>query len=327
MTVTLALAGDTMLGRGVADLLATSSDPDMYISDGVRGYLSEADAILLNLECCISDRGSPWCAPGKIFHFRAPPQGVDFLAELGVTCVTMANNHALDYGYDALLDTCAHLEHMEIGTAGAGATLDQAREPAILAVRGMRIAVISVTDHPEDYAATSDQPGVAYADLQSGVPDWLTDTVARMRKETDAVLVSPHWGPNMTAAPQPYIRAAATILADAGATLIAGHSAHIAHGVAPPVLYDMGDFLDDYMVDPDLRNDLSLLFLVTIDELGPVRLRAVPLKLDYCRTVLAEGWERAWLSQRFIDACEAFGTAATTEDGLLIVDLRSRRGG
>ncbi|MGN9837046.1 CapA family protein [Nonomuraea sp. H19] len=322
MTVTLALAGDTMLGRGVADLLAKSADPEAYLSDGVRAYLAEADATLLNLECCVSDRGSPWTAPGKIFHFRAPPQAAELLAELGVRCVMLANNHALDYGHDALLDTLARLEHVEIRAAGAGATVDQAREPVVLAVRGLRIAVISVTDHPEDYAATPDRPGVAYADLPSGVPPWLTDTVARMRMETDAVLVSPHWGPNMTAGPQPYIRAAATILADAGATLIAGHSAHVAHGVTPPVLYDMGDFLDDYAVDPDLRNDLSLLFLVTIDELGPVRLRAVPLKLDYCRTVLADGEERSWLGRRFISACQALGTAAAWEDDLLVADLR-----
>lgn len=322
MVVTLALAGDTMLGRGVGDLLADNNAPDAFVSDGVREYLSEADAILLNLECCVSSRGDSMFAPGKVFHFRAPPQAVDLLAELGVSCVTLANNHALDYGYDALLDTRAHLERVEIRAAGAGATLDQAREPVILAVRGLRIAVVSVTDHPDDYAAAPDRPGVAYADLPSGVPGWLTDTVARMRTETDAVLVMPHWGPNMTTGPLPYILGAARILTDAGATLIAGHSAHVPHGVAPPVLYDMGDFIDDYAVDPDLRNDLSLLFLVTVDELGPVRLRAVPLKLDYCRTVLAEGAERSWLARRFISACEALGTAAVWEDDLLVVDLR-----
>ncbi|NUS05814.1 MAG: CapA family protein [Nonomuraea sp.] len=327
MTVTLALAGDTMLGRGVADLLARSAAPEAYVSDGVRAHLSEADAILLNLECCVSERGDPWPAPGKLFHFRAPPRAVELLADLGVSCVTLANNHALDYGYDALLDTLDHLGDAGIGVAGAGADVERARAPAVLAVRGLRVAVVSVTDHPEDYAATPDRPGVAYADLRSGVPDWLTDTVARMRTEADAVLVSPHWGPNMTAEPPAYVRAAATILADAGATLIAGHSAHLAHGVAPPVLYDMGDFLDDYAVDPDLRNDLSLLFLVTLDELGPVRLRAVPLELGYCRTALAEGAGRSWIGRRFITACEALGTTATWEDDLLTVDLRNAGGG
>ncbi|MFC5834564.1 CapA family protein [Nonomuraea insulae] len=322
MTVTLALAGDTMLGRGVAYLLAKSADPGAYVSDGVRAYLAEADLTLLNLECCLSDRGDPWPEPGKIFHFRAPPRAADLLARLGVHCVMLANNHALDYGHEALLDTCDHLAAAGIRTAGAGPDLARAREPVVLDVRGLRLSVISVTDHPADYAATPHRPGVAHADLPSGVPSWLTDTVARARAETDAVLVSPHWGPNMTTAPQPYIRAAATVLAGAGATLIAGHSAHVPHGVAPPVLYDLGDFLDDYAVDPGLRNDLSLLFLVTIDELGPVRLRAVPLKLDYCRTVLAHGEERAWLGRRFIAACADLGTTAAWEDGLLAADLR-----
>ncbi|TMS00614.1 CapA family protein [Nonomuraea basaltis] len=322
MTVTLALAGDTMLGRGVADLLAMSTDPAEYLSDGVRAHLSEADAVLLNLECCISDRGTPWAAPGKPFHFRAPPQAADLLAEIGVSCVTLANNHALDYGHDALLDTRAHLERVEIRAVGAGADQAQARQPVVLAVRGLRIAVIGATDHPADYAALPDRPGVAYADLPSGVPSWLTGTVARMRAETDAVLVIPHWGPNMTAAPQPYIRAAAETLVESGATMVAGHSAHVVHGVAPPVLYDLGDFLDDYIVDPDLRNDLSLLFLVTVDDIGPIRLRAIPIKLEYCRTVLATGEERSWLAQRFTKACADLGTTATWEDDLLITDMR-----
>ncbi|MFI7702305.1 CapA family protein [Nonomuraea sp. NPDC049480] len=322
MTATLALAGDTMLGRGVADLLAISSDPAAYVSDGVRAHLAEADAVLLNLECCVSDRGTPWAAPGKPFHFRAPPQAADLLAELGVRCVTLANNHALDYGYDALLDTRAHLERVEIQAVGAGADEAEARRPAVLAVRGLRLAVVGLTDHPVDFAARPDRPGVAYADLLSGVPSWVTDAVAHVGAEADAVLVTPHWGPNMTAEPLPYVRSAGAALVESGATLVAGHSAHVAHGVAPPVLYDLGDFLDDYVVDPELRNDLSFLFLVTVDELGPVRLRAVPIKLDYCRTLLAEGEERSWLGRRFTKACADLGATAAWEENLLVVDMR-----
>ena len=80
----------------------------------------------------------------------------------------------------------------------------------------------------------------------------------------------------MTSAPVRHVRRAADALVDAGATLVAGHSAHVPHGVAGSVLYDLGDFLDDYRVDPRLRNDLGLLFLVTLDARGPVRLEALP---------------------------------------------------
>ena len=73
----------------------------------------------------------------------------------------------------------------------------------------------------------------------------------------------------------------------AGATLVAGHSAHVFHGVADRVLYDLGDFVNDYAIDPVLRNDLGLLFLVTFDGPRPVHLEAVPLVLDDCHTRLA----------------------------------------
>jgi Bacterial capsule synthesis protein PGA_cap len=72
MTVTLALAGDTMLGRGVARALATTP-PEALVAPEVRAALDEADLVVLNLECCISERGRPWEAPGKPFFFRARP--------------------------------------------------------------------------------------------------------------------------------------------------------------------------------------------------------------------------------------------------------------
>jgi hypothetical protein len=109
---------------------------------------------------------------------------------------------------------------------------------------------------------------------------------------------------------------------DCGATLVAGHSAHVFHGVAGRVLYDLGDFLDDYAVDPVLRNDLGLLFLVTMDERGPARLEAVPLALDYCRTRLADGADAAWVRRRFRAACAALGTDVTEHAGRLVVSFR-----
>src|SRR5207247_7845928 len=137
-----------------------------------------------------------------------------------------------------------------------------------------------------------------------------------------AVLVTPHWGPNMTPQPLPHVRRAAGELVAAGATLVAGHSAHVFHGVEGSVLFDLGDFLDDYAVDPVLRNDLGLLFLVTLDRDGPVRLEAVPLRLDFCFTRPAEGEDAAWIRRRFREACLAMGTDVLEENGRLVVRFR-----
>jgi poly-gamma-glutamate capsule biosynthesis protein CapA/YwtB (metallophosphatase superfamily) len=295
----LALAGDTMLGRGVAEELRRRP-PESLVHPDVVGLVRSADLVVLNLECCISERGRP---EHKVFTFRAPPAAGEVLAHLGVDCVTLANNHALDYGPDALLDTFEHLRRAGIRWVGAGANGAEARATAVLEAAGLRLAVRGVTDHPRSWAATATEPGVAYADLRRGVPDWLTEEA-----DADAVLVTPHWGPNMTAEPVGHVRAAAAELRDGGVTLVAGHSAHVFHGVEGNVLYDLGDFLDDYRVEKDLRNDLGLLFLVELEANGPTRLETVPLKLEYAHTRLAEGADAAWVRRRFRAACAALGT-------------------
>ena len=316
----LALAGDTMLGRGVGDALA-SRGPQALFSADVVAAAREADAFVLNLECCISERGAPWPDPRKPFFFRAPPVAVDVLRALGVTCVTLANNHALDFGADALLDTFAHLDTAGIGWAGAGPDLARARAPMVLEIAGIRLAVVAFADHPVSFAAADDAPGIAFADVRGGrLPPWVRDAIAAAR--ADAVLVTPHWGPNMVAEPLRAVRSAAAELVEAGATLVAGHSAHVFHGVAGRVLYDLGDFIDDYRVDPVLRNDLGLLFFVEFDGAAPVRVEALPLKLDYCRTRVADGEDAAWIEARFRSACGAFGTEVRAESGRLACVLR-----
>ncbi|MGZ6963800.1 MAG: CapA family protein [Acidimicrobiia bacterium] len=325
--VTLGLAGDTMLGRRVAERLATVP-PDSVIAPEVVAVAHKADLFVINLECCISARGERWPARHKPFFFRAPLAAVEVLTLLGVDCVTLANNHALDYGAVALLDTFTHLERAGIAWVGAGSDVARARAPVTLDARGYRLTVLAATDHPADFAAGPNRPGVAYADLRRGVPAWLLEAVGNAASSTataetpGGVLVTPHWGPNMIPAPLPYVRGAAMALRDAGATLIAGHSAHVFQGVDGPVLYDVGDFLDDYAPDPLLRNDLGLLVLVELDDHGPVRLEAVPLKLDFCHTRLASRDDAAWIARRFQHACAAFGTQVRVEGDRLVLTWR-----
>jgi poly-gamma-glutamate capsule biosynthesis protein CapA/YwtB (metallophosphatase superfamily) len=319
MAITLALAGDTMLGRGVAERLSTEPPESLFAPEVVEAA-RQADLFVLNLECCISDRGSPWPDPGKPFFFRAPPRAVETLVHLGVDCVTLANNHALDYGKEALLDTTHYLDGAGIAFVGAGPDVDRAREPAILTANGFRVGVIGVADHPEDFAATPERAGIAFADLRDGASSWLSQLIGSV--DADAVLVTPHWGPNMTPEPVAHVRRAAQEVLAGGATLIAGHSAHVFQGVSGPILYDLGDFIDDYAVDPILRNDLGMLFLVRLDERGPIRLEALPLKLEFCYTAAARGDDAAWIAKRFTEACAEFGSDVTEEGGRLVVAWR-----
>jgi poly-gamma-glutamate capsule biosynthesis protein CapA/YwtB (metallophosphatase superfamily) len=317
--VRLALAGDTMLGRLVAERL-TADGPASLFAPEVVDAAHEGDLFVVNLECCISERGRPWPAPGKPFFFRAPPVAVETLRLLGVDCVTLANNHALDYGEEALADTLDHLAAAGIAAVGAGKDVESARAVEVLKHDELRLAVLGVTDHPADFAAGPDRPGVAFADLWRDVPGWLAAAIDEASAMADAVLVTPHWGPNMVPAPLPHVRNAAGALRDAGATIVAGHSAHVFHGVDDHVLYDLGDFIDDYAVDRVLRNDLDLLWLVDLDDDGtPTRLEAVPLRLDFCYTRLATDDDGAWIRERFRVACAEFGTTVVERDGRLVV--------
>jgi poly-gamma-glutamate capsule biosynthesis protein CapA/YwtB (metallophosphatase superfamily) len=232
--------------------------------------------------------------------------------------VTLANNHALDFGPDALVDTLAHLDAAGIRAVGAGTDVERARAPVVLDSGGFRLGLVALTDHPRAYAAHAYRPGVAYADLERGrLPEWVSAAIAAL--DVDATLVAPHWGPNMTPEPVPHVRTAAGRLREAGATLVAGHSAHVFHGVAPRVLYDLGDFIDDYRVERRLRNDLGLLFLVDFDR---DRLEAIPLKLEYAHTRLADGDDLAWIRRRFTEACATFGTAVADEGDRLVAAWR-----
>jgi poly-gamma-glutamate capsule biosynthesis protein CapA/YwtB (metallophosphatase superfamily) len=320
MALRLALAGDTMLGRGVAERLR--ADPRApLVAPEVAEAVASADLFVLNLECCISERGERLPDPHKRFFFRAPPVAAERLAELGVDAVTLANNHALDYGPVALLDTLDHLDRAGIAHVGAGADADAARAPATISADAVRLRVVAASDHPADCAAGPARPGIAYADLHRGeVPVWLLDA-ARPDAGASAVVVTPHWGPNMRAEPLARVRRAAAALVGAGATLVAGHSAHVFQGVAGHVLYDLGDFVDDYAVDPELRNDLGLLWLVTFDDHGPRRLEALPLTLEHCHTRLATGDDARWVVRRFLALCGRLGTEARQEEGRCVVSL------
>ena len=299
-----------MLGRLVGERLA-DEEPEGVWSRPLLDLLAECDAVVCNLECCISDRGRRTQAiPGKPFFFRAPPRAVDALTAAHVRIAGLANNHALDFGPDALTDTLNHLGRARLEAVGAGPDEQNARRGVIVEAGGRRVGVVALSDHPREYAASADSPGIAYAGLSGGTPDWVRDELARLRERADLLIAFPHWGPNMTVRPSPVQRSCASELVEAGADMVVGHSAHVFHGIERPdkglFLYDLGGALDDYAVDPGLRNDLGLLALWR--PWGAPDLELVALKLEFCHTELAEGSDADWVHSRLQQACGELGS-------------------
>jgi poly-gamma-glutamate capsule biosynthesis protein CapA/YwtB (metallophosphatase superfamily) len=307
----IGLLGDVMLGRSVGERLR--ADPEVALwSDEMRSLCASLDLVICNLECSISERGerTPRIR-GKPFFFRAPPSAVGSLQAIRVRAVSLANNHALDYEEEALADTIQLLGAAGIAAAGAGRGVEPAHRPAIVEAAGKRVGILCASDHPREYAAKEGAYGIAHADLGRGETGWLRDELGRLRERCELTVVFPHWGPNMCDAPAPWQRQAAAALQAAGGDLIAGHSAHVFHGIdwseRGPILSDLGDVLDDYRIDPSLRNDLGVLAIwrpgAEEDEL-----ELVGLKLEFCFTGLARDADAEWIWSRLNRACAELGT-------------------
>jgi poly-gamma-glutamate synthesis protein (capsule biosynthesis protein) len=328
--VSLALAGDVMLGRLVDRYVLSdpASDP-AYVWGDTRTLWSEHDLRLMNLECVIaSDCDARPPAP-KTFTFGARPRAIEALCAVRADCVTLANNHVLDFGADALLEMLDLLDQHGIAWAGAGRHLEEALLPAVLTAGGLTVGVVGITDNEPEWEAGPTRPGINFVDydlagLKGPYLGRLERALAQARRRADLVVVSAHVGPNW-GEPSPQMLALARQVIDLGADLYWGHSNHTTRGVevyqGKPILYSTGDFVDDYAVDPAERNDLSFLFRVEVEDKIIRRLVLHPVKIGHFQVNRAAGADAAWVIAWMQARCARFGTPLVEQDGVLRLEL------
>jgi poly-gamma-glutamate capsule biosynthesis protein CapA/YwtB (metallophosphatase superfamily) len=325
----LALTGDVMLGRKVAEALDYHMRPEEPWGD-VRPLLDASDLRIINLECAITDNERPWTRTPKVFHFRTQPSAIETLLTARIDACSLANNHTLDFEEQGLLDTLELLDAVGIRHAGAGRNRVEAADPAILTVPAdhtRRVALLAFTDNEPPFAAGTDRPGTNYlpVSLKPDVLRRVERAVSDVREiGVDTVIFSNHWGPNMVRRPTQIFRRFARAVIDRGVDIYYGHSAHIFQGVevyrGKPILYDTGDFIDDYAVDPRLRNDWSFLFQVSVAEGRFERLALSPVKLSYARVDLATGDERERILNRMERLSAEMGTVFARREGTLVLE-------
>ena len=320
--IKLSLTGDVMLGRGVNEALRAAR-PEQPWGDTLPLLLS-ADLRVINLECAITEHKRPWSRTPKVFHFRADPPAVEVLRAARVDACSLANNHTLDFREQGLLDTLAHLEAAGIRYAGAGRDPEEAARPVLLEGG---VALVAFTDNEPPFAAGPDKPGTNYLPVSTepAVLRRVEETIAAAREAgAETVVFSNHWGPNMVRRPPDAFRQFARAVVDLGADVYYGHSAHIFQGVevyrGKPILYDTGDFIDDYAVDPDLRNDRSFLFRVSVEGGELRRLELFPVVLPYARVELAEGAEREAILDHMASLSGEMGTTFDRHEDRLVFE-------
>lgn len=321
-TVKIALTGDVMLGRLVDQyVIQNRSVRPAALWGDVLPIMLAADCRLINLECVISGQGEEWHPTTKEFHFRARPRALEFLQAARIDGVTLANNHILDFGPEALLDCLTLLDRTGIKRTGAGATMKEALLPASFGLSQGRVAVVALTDNEPDWEATGTKPGVNYVAYHDRglVEPYRSRTVQMLssaRRQADLVIVSAHIGPNW-GAPSRAMQALAHELLDMGADIYWGHSNHTPQGIelykGKAVLYSTGDFVDDYMVDKDERNDLSFLFVLEVEKNRIGRIALHPVRIEDLGVRLANEQEWQFLKRTMQAKCRAFGTTMDVE--------------
>ena len=308
--ILIGLMGDVMIGRLV------DAEQKGSIWGNVLSLMQKCDFRLINLEAALtrSEKVVP-----KVFNFKSDPEHVQWLKEAKIDIVNLANNHILDYSEEGLLETIATLDQAHVQHVGAGVDLQSAKRPVVVEKQGVKIGIVGYTDNEPSWIARSTAPGTNY--IRIGDTAQLKRDIAPLRKEVDILIVSLHWGPNMQERPAKQHINFAHDLIDAGVDIIHGHSSHIFQGVEVYknrlILYDTGDFVDDYYVDPDLRNDRSFLFLVELGKGGPTKLSLIPVLISNFQVNLAKGQDREETLNRMQALSREFDTHfLDTKDGL-----------
>lgn len=244
-SMTILFSGDVLLSDHVLNAYSRAGGISGVLDQGYLSAIQSADYFAVNEEFPFSSRGTQ--AADKQYTFRLAPEKVSMFKEMGIDAVTLANNHALDYGTDALLDTCEVLDGAGILHTGAGKNLDEAKQPVVFVKNGQRVALIGATRViPEaGWAATNGHPGMLSSYEVSVEP--LLSQIAECHAAGDKVVVLIHWGIERDETPQEYQRVLAKRYIDAGADLVIGSHPHVLQGIeyykGKPIFYSLGNFV------------------------------------------------------------------------------------
>lgn len=256
--------GDIMLARTVGERIRAEGPQVVFA--GVQEIFAQADLLVGNLECAITDRGQP---QPKAFTFAAPLESAEALGLAGFDLLALGNNHALDYGQEGIAQTIELLTRQGIATVGFG-PLGKAAGPVILEKNGLRIAFLSYVDVlPENprfdtrtWIATADLPGIAWAEEEQ-----IRRDVSAARAQADLVLVFMHFGIEGRERPIANQRQVAVAALEAGATAVLGSHPHLLQRLevyqGGLIAYSLGNFVFDGYYGWENRSAILRLILTS----------------------------------------------------------------
>jgi poly-gamma-glutamate synthesis protein (capsule biosynthesis protein) len=270
--ITMLFVGDIMLAERPGQLIAQGRDPFFY----VRSIFRAADIRIGNLECAVSQKGK---AEDKTYTFRAHPRVITTLKKY-FDAVSVANNHAGDFGPVAFEDMLYQLEKKQLAYFGGGRTLRAAHEPYLTTVKGKKIAVLGYDGFfPRSFEALEDRAGVAWLDT-----DFIVADIKRAREvhRADWVIVVPHWGWEYEKIASSQQQTLAHLMIDSGADAVVGGHPHVTQNIEiyknKPIIYSLGNFVFNGFHDKETTT--GWIALLTLTANAEVKWKTITVRLD-----------------------------------------------
>jgi poly-gamma-glutamate synthesis protein (capsule biosynthesis protein) len=269
-------AGDVSLDPGY--IPAFQSNGYGYAWSGLGGLFRRDDLTVVNLECPAATGGSIW--PGKQFNFRCDPAALPAMKDAGVEVAHQGNNHAYDYGPEALLESRRNIRRAGMASTGTGKDPDQATQPARFVIKGWRIAVVGfdqVLDPQPEEQAQAGHPGTACGhDV-----DCMVEAIRRAAATADLVIVVIHWGVELDTAPRAEQIEEGHRFIRAGADVILGHHSHRLQPLETykgrPIFYGLGNFV---WPNHSVAGATTAVAEVTVTARGTFKARLIPAFIE-----------------------------------------------
>lgn len=243
--VNMTFAGDICLTEDgfVIDYYDTVAGLEDCISGDIIEKTNKADIFMLNNEFCFSDRGT--ALTGKLYTFKANPERINILKELGTDIVSLANNHVYDFGIEGFSDTLKYIDEAGIKRVGAGANSSEAEKVIYYDVNGMKIGIVSASRAEKvryTPGAKEDSAGI----FLMYETERLIEVISIADKQCDFLIAYIHWGTEDSKYFEQYQQEIAKRMIDSGVDAIIGGHPHVLQGIEyideVPVIYSLGDF-------------------------------------------------------------------------------------
>lgn len=253
--LTLALVGDIMMDRGVRQMVYQHGGGDHRYITGYLDFLKEYDVVFGNLEGPLSDQGYD---RGHLYSFRMEPEVLPALTDNNFSVLSVANNHAGDWGREAFEDTLDRLDKAGVKAVGGGKDREDAIQPVFIDKKGKTIGFVGFTDlGPRWLEAGPDESGILWAD-----GDYHDRAISEAVKQSDILVVSYHYGVEYAQEPNYRQREISRRAVDLGADIVAGHHPHVIQPVElyedGVIAYSLGNFIFDQYFSPETMEGLVL---------------------------------------------------------------------